>query len=216
MGERFYHLSNAFLRVAVQIGLDLRVEGVHNVPRTGPLIIAINHSSFIDPLLVGAFTPRDVVMMSKIENFHLPLFGYLVTWYGAFPIHRGEVDREALKTALQVLHNGQALLMAPEGTRSTDGQLQSGHDGLALLATRTRSPVLPFAIAGAKPVARNLKRLKRTRVRVNIGTPFTLAPSAAKPTREELASLTDQVMLHLAALLPPEQQGVYRQRLVAT
>ena len=212
MGKRFYHWGNAALRAAFVVALDLKVHGVERVPRTGPLIVAINHTSFIDPLLVGAFIPRDVVMMSKIENFALPFFGQLAKWYGAFPIHRGEVDREALKKALEVLRGGQPLLMAPEGTRSTDGQLQAGHDGLALLATRTRAPILPFVIAGAKPVSRNLKKLKRTRVRVNIGEPFTLDATMAKPSRAELAALTDHLMLRLAALLPPEQRGVYRER----
>lgn len=212
MGRRFYHLANRALRLWFAVVLDLQVRGVEHVPRTGPLIVAINHTSFVDPLLVGALVPRDVVMMSKIENFELPLWGQFVKWYGAFPIHRGEVDRAALKKALEVLRNGEVLLMAPEGTRSPDGQLQHGHDGLALIATRTHAPILPFAIAGAKPVSKNLTRLRRTRVRVNIGRPFTLEPSSPKPTREELSILTDRVMLHLAELLPPDQRGVYREK----
>ena len=73
MGLRFYHWANAFMRVAFRLAVDLHIDGMSNVPRTGPLIVAINHSSFIDPLLVGSFVPRDVVMMSKSENFHLPM-----------------------------------------------------------------------------------------------------------------------------------------------
>jgi 1-acyl-sn-glycerol-3-phosphate acyltransferase len=213
MGKRFYHAANRFLRIAFRLGLDLEVSGVEHIPRTGPLIVAINHSSFIDALLVGAFVPRDVVMMSKVENFHLPFFGWLVQWYGAFPIQRGEVDRAAFRKALDVLRNGGVLLMAPEGTRSIDGQLQPGHDGLALFAARTHAPVLPFAIAGSRQTSQNLKRLRRTRVRVNIGEPFTLDVSSPRPHREELARVTNDVMLRLAELLPPEQRGVYRAQL---
>src|SRR5712692_6468108 len=143
----------------------------------------------------------------------MPFFGAIVKWYGAFPIHRGEVDRESLRKALEVLRDGEALLMAPEGTRSTDGQLQAGHAGLALLATRTRAPILPFAIAGARPVSKNVSRLRRTKVRIAIGKPFTLEPSTPKPNREELAALTDHIMLRLAASLPPEQRGAYKERL---
>lgn len=201
------------MRVAFRLAVDLHIDGMSNVPRTGPLIVAINHSSFIDPLLVGSFVPRDVVMMSKSENFHLPVWGPLVTWYGAFPIHRGEADREAIKKALEVLRAGGALLMAPEGTRSMDGQLQPGHDGLALIAARTRAPVVPFVIAGAKPVARNARRLKRSRVRVQVGHPLFFEGQNPRPSREELARFTDQIMLRMAALLPPEQRGVYRERL---
>src|ERR1051325_5396911 len=107
MGRRFYHLANKAMRIALGLALDLKIEGRDNIPRTGPLIVAINHSSFIDPLLVGVFMPRDVVMMSKSENFNLPFWGPIVKWYGAFPIHRGEVDRDALKKALEVLRNGE-------------------------------------------------------------------------------------------------------------
>ena len=213
MGLRFYHWANAFMRVAFRLAVDLHIDGMSNVPRTGPLIVAINHSSFIDPLLVGSFVPRDVVMMSKSENFHLPFWGPIVTWYGAFPIHRGEADREAIKKALEVLREGGALLMAPEGTRSVDGQLQAGHDGLALIAARTRAPVLPFVIAGAKPVSRNVRRLKRSTVHVQVGQPLLFEGRNPRPSREELARFTDQIMLRMAALLPPEQRGVYRERL---
>ncbi len=212
MGKRFYRLANRFLHVLFNVALDLHVSGVENVPRTGALVVAMNHTSFVDPMLVGVFVPRDVVMMSKIENFKLPLLNNLVKWYGAFPIRRGEADREAIKKALEVLRAGDALLMAPEGTRSADGQLQQGHDGLALIATRTHAPILPFAIAGAKPVSKNLSRLHRTKVYVNIGKPITVESSTPKPSREELSALTDQVMLRIAALLPPEQRGVYKER----
>src|SRR5262249_1140663 len=150
MGLRFYHWANALMRIAFRLAVDLRIDGLSNVPQTGPLIIAINHSSFIDPLLVGPFIPLDVVMMSKSENFSLPFWGPIVTWYGAFPIHRGEADREAIKKALEVLRDGGALLMAPEGTRSVNGELQPGQDGLALIAARTHAPVIPFVITGAK------------------------------------------------------------------
>ncbi len=213
MATWFYHLSNRVLSIVFNVALDLKLSGLEHVPRTGPLIVAINHSSFIDPLLVGIYMPRPVVMMSKIENFRLPIWGPMVKAYGAFPIHRGEVDRTALKKALEVLHQGEALLMAPEGTRSADGQLQVGHDGLALIATRSGAPILPFAIAGAKPVSQNIKRLRRTKVQVVIGQPIHLESAPSKANREALAALTDQVMLRLSELLPAEQRGVYRERM---
>jgi len=213
MTHAAYNLANRFFRFAFGIALDLRLHGLDNMPAEGSVIIAINHTSFVDPLLVGAYLPRHVVMMSKIENFKLPFFGFLVTLYGAFPVRRGEIDREAIKTALEVLRSGQVLLMAPEGTRSLDGQLQQGRDGLAMIAARTGALVVPFAIAGAKPVSKNLKRLRRTPVTVKVGKPFKLESANAKPSREELAAMTDRVMLRLAGLLPPEQRGVYHGRL---
>jgi 1-acyl-sn-glycerol-3-phosphate acyltransferase len=214
MPNRFYHLANVVLRrVLFPIGLKLKVEGVEHVPLMGPLIVAVNHTSFIDPMLVGAYTPRDVIMMAKQEAFHTPVVGWFVQHYGAFPIQRGEVDRTALKKALDVLRHGGALLMAPEGTRSADGQLQAGHDGLAMIAARSNACVLPFAIAGAQFVSQNLKKLKRTPVQIHIGKPFQFETQNGKASRADLTSMTDQLMVRLAALLPPEQQGIYRERL---
>jgi 1-acyl-sn-glycerol-3-phosphate acyltransferase len=212
MERRFYRLSNRLLRLAGPLWVDLSVQGLEFVPRSGPVIVAINHTSFLDPMLVGSVMPRDVVMMAKAEAFRAPFLGLLVKWYGAFPIRRGEVDRDALKKALEVLRAGEALLMAPEGTRSTDGRLQPGFDGLALIAVRTQAPILPFAIAGGRPFSTNLKRFKRSRICVNIGQPYQPALDASKPGRERLAALTDDLMLRLARLLPPEQRGQYADR----
>src|SRR5881227_310780 len=110
MGRRFYRFANIALRVAGPLWVDLQVHGLELVPRTGPLIVAINHTSFLDPMLVGAVMPRDVMMMAKAEAFGERFLGPLVKWYGAFPIRRGEVDREALKKSLEVLRAGEALL----------------------------------------------------------------------------------------------------------
>jgi 1-acyl-sn-glycerol-3-phosphate acyltransferase len=216
MGRRFYRLANRALRLAGPLWVNLSVQGLEFVPRTGPLIVAINHSSFLDPMLVGAVMPRDAVMMAKAEAFRAPFLGLLVNWYGAFPIHRGEVDREALRKALEVLRSGEALLMAPEGTRSPDGQLQLGYGGLAMIAQRTHAPILPFAIAGARPFSTNLKQFRRTRVHVNIGQPYQYDVDPAKPARERLAALTDDLMLRLARLLPPDQRGLYGDRIAST
>lgn len=215
MGDRAYRIMNWGLRRAFPIALRLSLDGLDNVPASGPVIIAINHSSFVDPMLVGAYVKRPVVMMSKAENFSLPIGGWIVKMYGAFPIRRGAVDRESIKFALDVLRAGRVLLMAPEGTRSPDGQLQPGHDGLAMLAARTCAPVVPFAVAGGKPVWSNLRRLRRTPVAVRVGKPLSLNEFGERPSRPQLALLTDRVMLCLAALLPPEQRGAYRERVAA-
>jgi 1-acyl-sn-glycerol-3-phosphate acyltransferase len=215
MGDRAYRIMNWGLRRAFPVALRLSIDGLANVPASGPVIVAINHSSFVDAMLVGAYVPRPVVMMSKIENFSIPIGGWIVKMYGAFPIRRGAVDRESIKIALEVLHAGRVLLMAPEGTRSPDGQLQPGHDGVAMLAARTGAAVVPFAVAGSKPVWTNLKRLHRTRVAVHVGEPLMLTDFGEKPSRPQLAQLTDRVMLRLAALLPAEQRGAYRERVPA-
>ncbi|MBI5879412.1 MAG: 1-acyl-sn-glycerol-3-phosphate acyltransferase [Chloroflexi bacterium] len=212
MSDRAYRFMNWGLRRVFPVIMKLTIDGLSNVPATGPVVIAINHSSFVEPLLAGAYVKRPIVMMSKAENFDLPIGGWVVKMYGAFPIRRGEADRESIKTALAVLRGGRVLLMAPEGTRSPDGQLQPGHDGLAMLAARTGAAVVPFAVAGGKPVWKNAWRLRRTRVSARAGAPMYLNEFGEKPSREQLAKLTDRVMLRLAELLPPEQRGHYRER----
>ena len=145
----FYYFGNAGLRVI--FGLVLRVDRRHleHVPMDGPLIVAISHSTFLDPLLAGAYLPRDVTPMAKIEAFHLPVLGWIVRSYGAFPVRRGEADLGAFKMALQVLRHGGAMVIAPEGHRSESGALQQGREGAIMMALRSGAPILrwPFGAA---------------------------------------------------------------------
>jgi 1-acyl-sn-glycerol-3-phosphate acyltransferase len=85
----FYYLGNWFMRLAFRLILRVEIRGLENAPREGALIVAISHSSFLDPLLAGTYLPRDVIPMAKIEAFHYPVIGLIVKWYGAFPVRRG-------------------------------------------------------------------------------------------------------------------------------
>lgn len=205
----FSYFANWLLRnVLFPLFTRVEIRGLENIPRTGPLIVAINHINFIDPILTGAYFPRDLEMMSKIENFHLPLFGWVVKAYGAFPIRRGEGDIEAIKHALRILHTSRALLMAPEGTRSGT-VLKAGHNGVALLAARSGAPVIPIGISGQEHFWQNLKHLQRTPIRASIGVPFFLDAGTRKPSREVMQAMTEELMGRLAAELPPEYRGQY-------
>jgi len=205
----FYHLANAFFRLAFRVLFDYRIRGLENVPREGPLIVAINHASFADPLMIGAFFPRHITMMGKVELFRKPIFGLLVRMYGAFPVRRGEGDLQAVRRSLEVLRAGDALLLAPEGTRSKDGKLQRGKEGTALIALRTGAIILPVAIWGPKYLWKNLARLRRTRVEMVIGEPFRLESPSRRPNRQQLRELTDEIMRRIAVLMPPELRGAY-------
>jgi 1-acyl-sn-glycerol-3-phosphate acyltransferase len=200
---------NSVVRILARILLKLEVVGLENVPLEGPLILAMTHTNFLDPALAGAVMPREVVTMSKIENFHNPLFGIIVRLYGAFPVRRGEVDRQAIRRSLEVLANGEALLMAPEGTRSGDGRLQKGHAGMTFIALRTNAPILPMAIIGGERFWANLARLRRTPVKIVIGKVFRFASGQKRVGREIMSEMTQEGMYQLASLLPPERRGVY-------
>jgi 1-acyl-sn-glycerol-3-phosphate acyltransferase len=169
----------------------------------------INHTSLLDPAMAGGVMPREVVAMSKVENFRDPILGLIVRLYGAFPVRRGEVDLQATRRALEVLQNGEVLLMAPEGTRSQECRLQPGHDGMTFIALRAKAPVLPMAISGVKDFFPNLKGLRRTEAKVVIGKPFRFRPIGKKVKRDVLHQMTEESMYQLAAVLPPEYRGMY-------
>jgi 1-acyl-sn-glycerol-3-phosphate acyltransferase len=176
----------------------------------------MTHTNFLDPALAGAVMPREVVIMSKIENFRHPFLGIIVRLYGAFPVRRGEVDRQAIRRSLEVLAGGQTLLMAPEGTRSDDGRLQKGHDGMTFIALRANAPILPMAIVGGERFWANLSRLRRTPVKIIIGKVFRFSSAQKRVGREIMGKMTEEGMYQLASLLPPERRGVYSNLDLAT
>ena len=202
-------LSNSVVRILAKILLKLEVVGLENVPPEGPLILAITHTNFLDPALAGGVMPRELVIMSKTENFRHPLFGIIARLYGAFPVRRGKVDRQAIRRSLEVLADGEALLMAPEGTRSGHGRLQKGHDGMTFIALRADAPILPMAIIGGERFWASLTRLRRTPVKIVIGKTFRFSSGQRRPGREIMSKMTEEGMYQLASLLPPERRGVY-------
>jgi len=200
---------NFVLHILFKILLKLEIVGLKNVPPEGPLILAITHTNFLDPALAGGVMPRELVIMSKVENFRHPFLGIIVRLYGAFPVRRGEVDRQAIRRSLEVLAGGQALLMAPEGTRSGDGRLQKGHDGMTLIALRAAAPILPMAITGGEHFWTNLSKLRRTPVKIVIGKVFRFSSARRRVGRTVMGKMTEEGMYQLASLLPPERRGVY-------
>lgn len=207
----FYDVANVFLRLVFRLLSTVEVTGLENVPRQGQLIIIGNHTSWLDPLLFGAFLPRRIVFMSKKENFANPIARLVVSAYGVFPVDRGNVDRSAITRTSEVLEAGGALGMFPEGTRSRSGEMRRAKAGTVLVALRHSTPILPVGIAGAHHgLFTPLLRLRRPRFGLAIGQPFTL-PHTDTDTlhKESLSRLTDDVMRPLAALLPREQRGYY-------
>ena len=205
----FYYFGNWFLRNAFRLILRVDIRGLENVPREGALIVAISHSNFLDPLLAGAYIPRDVIPMAKIEAFNYPVIGWIVKWYGAFPVRRGEADMSAFKTALRLLQGGNALVMAPEGHRSESGALQQGREGAIMLSLRTGAPILPVAVWGGKALWKNLARLSRTPMWFYVGEPVLPEVRSTKPTREWVGELADELMFCIADQMPPELHGYY-------
>jgi 1-acyl-sn-glycerol-3-phosphate acyltransferase len=193
--------------------LRLEVTGVEQVPATGPVIIIINHIAFLDPVMILGIIPRVVTPMAKTEVLSLPLWGWLTRIYGAISVHRGEVDLEAMKTALRVLKQGGIILLAPEGTRSRTYQMQPAKDGAVMLALRSQAVIIPIGVTGTHQVKSHWLRLRRPLVRLSVGQPFYLpSPSNKRQmSRSEISALTTQAMVRLAGQLPQEFRGVYRE-----
>jgi 1-acyl-sn-glycerol-3-phosphate acyltransferase len=187
--------------------VHLEADGLDNIPAAGPAILMINHVAFLDPVMLIAGVRRRIVPMSKIENLRLPGVNVLIRVWGAINVRRGEVDRAALRQAIEALRAGHLLLMAPEGTRSKSGELQEPHDGVAYVATRTGAMVIPVGIVGTPDISKNWKRFRRTDVRVTLGRPFYFETAGARVGRQELSLMTREAMYQLAAVLPPQQRG---------
>ena len=194
--------------VLFRLVLKLEVVGREYIPPTGPLIAACNHATFLDPFMIDGQMGRPMVFFAKQEVMAMPLFGFLARYYMVIPVARGEADMNALKAALRVLREGYALYVAPEGTRSKSGALQQGKLGAVVMAQRTHAAVVPCGIWGQKALIPNLKRLRRTPVRVQFGPAFRFV-DPTKPSKEEHQAMTDEMMYRIAALLPAEQRGVY-------
>ncbi len=211
-----------FLRNLALLGLRLltrlEVRGVQETPPTGPALMIMNHLHWLDPVIGIAVVERPAVMFTAEKWEHRPVIGDVIRWsQRAIFVNRGQADRKALTQALEVLQHGDMLAVAPEGTRSKTGGLLPGREGAAYLASRTGAVIVPITAYGQEHAERAWKRLRRPHIVVTLGEPFRLEGTPNKAKSQQLEVYTDEIMLRLAALLPPEYRGVYRDRLdVAT
>jgi len=208
--------SYRFVRFAlniVRILLLARIEvaGRKNIPSAGPYIVVLNHNSVVDtPVLLLAF-PVIRWRFFAVEKWRMhPIYGPIMTWLGAIFIKRGEADRQALKEAMIALEKGIVFGLAPEGTRSFNGQLLPAKDGAAYLASKSKAPILPVGIVNNDVLFSNVKRLRQTTLEVRIGEPFDLPEIGHRVKGPDLAAYTHLIMVKIAALLPDHYHGHYR------
>jgi 1-acyl-sn-glycerol-3-phosphate acyltransferase len=192
-----------------------RIEGseLAKVPRRGPLIIVTNHINFLEaPLLYSLLYPRDIAGFAKAETWRNPFLGLLATIWECVPVERGANDMNSMRLALEVLARGKMLNVMPEGTRSHDGRLGRGQQGVVAMALRSDAPIVPVALFGGESFWRNLRCGRRTEIKIRVGDAFRLRrpeSGRAKSSRHEAA---EEIMLRLAQLLPPEYRGEYADR----
>lgn len=206
----FYFGITCLMKTALLTLSNWRVTGQELVP-PGPLVIASNHTSYIDPPLLCASIPRRIVWMAKQEVFDDSISGPMARAFGAFPIKRGAGDLKAFRTALYILEKGLALGMFPEGERVRNGQMRRGYPGTAFLAIKSGVPVLPVGIAGTERLQTRREIFFRPTIEVNIGPPFMLPQLNGAFTRSDLVVLSDLLMGRIATLLPKRYRGIYKE-----
>ena len=192
MGERFYRFSRWCVRRLFNCLGGLETRGGALVPPEGPLIVASNHASFLDPMLLGAALNRSLHFMARRTLFDAPVFGWAIRQAQAFPLDRGGDSREAIRAFGSLLEIGSAVVMFPEGTRTSDGATGEMRSGVGMLAVRNRSPVLPAYIWGSFqswPRGRSLPR--RHRFKVLLGRP--VFPDAGGERKSEQLRVTGEV-----------------------
>lgn len=188
----------------------LRVEGREHFPQDESFIVVTNHLSKIDTGIVLLVMPLKVVRVFAADKWRTnALFGPLLALSGAIFVKRGEVDRRALRAALDALGRGQILGMAPEGTRSRTKNLQPARQGAAYLASRAGVAIVPLGIQNTDRFDPNIRRLKRTDFCVRVGCPFRLPPLGHRPTSKDLGAYSELIMAQIANLLPERYHGVY-------
>ena len=185
-----YWLVRAVLQPFFHLYFRLSRIGREHVP-DGPVIIASNHRSFLDPFVIATIARRPLYYVAKEELFRNRLTGWLLNHLGAFPVRRGESDTDMIDTAKAILARGDAVLIFVEGTRIRPGALGRPRRGVGRLALETGAPVVPVAVIGTEAIRKGW-RIRPHKVRIRIGAPLTF-PKVQAPSRALASAVTDRI-----------------------
>src|SRR5919206_2188709 len=186
-----YWTVRAVLQPAMRIWFRLERHGRESIPRRGPVILAANHRSFLDPFVVGVCLRRPVYFVAKQELFAKRWQAWILNALGAFPIRRGESDEESVATAKAILARGDAVVIFPEGTRIRRGSLGRPKRGVGRLALETGAPVVPIAVAGTENTRRGWV-VRPAQVRARCGRPLTF-PRVASASPSLAGRVTERI-----------------------
>ena len=180
----------------------IEFHGSENVPKQGGVVLVSNHLSYVDPVMIAAATTRELHFFGAEEFFRIPGFGWLLEKLNGFPVNRGTPDRQALKEALSRLRAGEALLIFPEGTRSTDRTLGKMHNGASFIIHHTGVPTIPVFLKGAERfMPRGSKFIHPTKLSVTFGSPIDFTALRKANKKQELyQQMTEQIRQAILAL----------------
>lgn len=196
-----YGILKPLAVLVMRLWFRLEVRGTEHVPAAGPVLLVANHSSLLDPALVGGAAPRRLCFMAKAELFRVPLFGRLIRALNARPVRREGASAQALREALDALRSGQALLVFPEGTRGDEGDIRPAKPGAGMLAVMSGATVVPVYVSGsgrALPRGRLVPRPAKVVVRFGPALSFAVAPDDSR--RERYREAAEEMMRAVARL----------------
>jgi 1-acyl-sn-glycerol-3-phosphate acyltransferase len=205
-----YRCGWTFFRTMFALYLRWRVVGAENVPKTGGVILAANHASFLDPPIVGAGLDRDINYLARQSLFRFPIVKQILHSWNSVPVDRDGGGAKGLKIILDRLLGGAGIILFPEGTRTHDGQLQPAHAGIGLIVAKSEAPVVPVHVFGTfEAWGRNHKVPRPKKVIVRYGQPMRfekLRAEAKTCTKDRLKKIyqeiADEIMAAIAALQP--------------
>src|SRR3982751_730713 len=186
-----YWISRAFVEPFCLVYFRMSRIGREHIPREGGVIIAANHRSFLDPFVIGTLVRRPIYFVAKSELFHRRFPAWFLSSLGAFPVDRGNNDRDAMETARKILERGDVVVIFPEGTRTRPGPLGQPKRGVGRLALETGAPIVPVAVIGTEAI-RNGWRIRPHKVRLRVGRPLRFprvedpSPQMARAVMERL------------------------------
>jgi len=189
-----YWFVALFLRGLFQIFFRPQVRGQENIPLYGPVLVAPIHRSNLDFAFTLFISPRKVFFMAKDSLFKVPVLGSALIQLGAFPVKRGTVDREAMRSAEEILNAGHALILFPEGTRKYGPHVEPLHDGAMFIASRTGATVVPVGISGTdRALPDGAKFPRPVKVHVVVGAPIASLEQEGRPSRSAIAQKTEEL-----------------------
>ena len=198
----YYWVGYHFSRLAGRLFFRLRIIHRERMIQSGPVILAMNHQSYLDPPLAGTTCDRAIYFLARRTLLDVPLLRWLLPRLNVIPVNQEGVDRIAIKALIRVLQAGNAVLVFPEGSRTLDGNLQAAEPGLGLVIAKTLAPVVPMRIFGAREaLPRGGGRLRFVPITILIGEPILFSAADLEPAGKKVyAQLSDRVMKAIAAL----------------
>lgn len=206
----WYQIGWKLFRILFKIAFKLKVNNAHLVPLKGPLIIASNHASLLDPPLIGCASPRPLYYLARDSLFKVPVLNWIIRSWNAVAVSRDVTSPKGLKAAADLLEQGKAILIFPEGTRSPDGNLQPAKPGVGLLIAKTAAPVLPVRIFNSyKALPRHKIVPHLTQIEITFGAPISttkwaeLIQNAKGNEKKQLYHLLAQWIMEQIAQIHP-------------